>query len=244
MDYSKYYCNYLNINTELLNKGSFIFESDQRNKPICFYYYHLVIVSSFNGIAVVSIAPHFDKVFSEYNIKNRELRDVELLTNMFSSELDDFNVRNMYRMGLVSDKYKQINTARVIQLKSGHKDVYFNTIASISDASIKEHKWNLRKEQIDQGRVFVIIEDEIIISQAVISDINFNGGNIHVWTSEEHSGKGYGKSVTAAAAQWCVDNGILPVYLVDKSNNPSLSIAKSVGFEVLFDEVVLSQKIK
>lgn len=244
MEYLKYYCDYLNINTELLNKGSFIFESTQRNKPICFYYYHWIIVSRFNGIAVVSIAPHFDKVFSKYNIKNRELRDVELLTNMFSSELDDFNVRNMYRMGLVSDKYKQVNTEMVIQLKSIHKDIYFNTIASISDDFVKEHKWNLRKEQIDQGRIFVIIEDEKIISQAVISDINFNGGNISVWTLEEYSGKGYGKSVTAAAVQWCVNNDILPVYLVDKSNIPSLSIAKSVGFEVLFDEVILSQKIK
>lgn len=245
MDYSEYYRSYLNINTELLSKGQFLFSSPQRNMPICFYYYHYIILSSYNSKSIISVAPQFYDFFRDENLRSEFIKKDSNILNILRNKFKDFNIREMQRMGLFSDLYLNYdNKHKVIQLEAKDKEIYFNTLSSITDNKIKEEKWNLRKKQIDEGRMFVIIDEGKIISHAVISDINYNGGNISVWTSENYTKKGCGKSVAAEAIKWCVKNGVLPVYLVEKGNDASIKIAESLGFKTIYDEIILSKVIK
>jgi RimJ/RimL family protein N-acetyltransferase len=53
---------------------------------------------------------------------------------------------------------------------------------------------------------------------------------IYTHTSAPHRRQGYGKSVVAAAVQHVLEHGRRPLYMVNQDNEPSIRLARSVGF--------------
>lgn len=245
MSYKEYYEKYLGIQKNNLKDEKIIFLSQQRIRPICFYYFHHVIVTNISNKMVFSVSPEFERTIEEFceNKKNMIFNDslIEELKNIFNKQTEDINVRKMYRMTILKENIEDKSVGHnVIQLTDKHKDIYFNTLSKCKDKYLKEEKWRMRKEQIEEGRMFVIVENEKIVSHAIVSDIDFNGANIAVWTSTEHTSKGYGKAVVSEAVKWCFKKNIVPVYLVEKSNIPSKKIADSIGFKVFSEEIIVS----
>lgn len=245
MGYKEYYKNYLGINEDNLNNQKNIVLSQQRTKPICFYYVHHVIITNINDRTVFSVSPEFQRIIEEF-YKNKEniiFNDylIEELKSVFNEQIEEINVRKMYRMTVSRENLEDKSIGyNVIQLTEKHKGIYLNTMPNSISDDIKEQKWRMRKEQIDEGRMFVIVEDGKNISYAIISDIDFNGANIAVWTASEHTSKGYGKAVVSEAVKWCFKRNIVPVYLVEKSNIASRKIADSIGFKVFSQEIIVS----
>jgi len=95
----------------------------------------------------------------------------------------------------------------------------------------------------DEGRYFVIIDNEQIASFAYISDIQVGGANIVVSTKPNFRKKGYGKAVVYAATKWCFKNMLIPIYLVNQSNLGSLKLAESLGFKTMAEEIVVTVHI-
>jgi L-amino acid N-acyltransferase YncA len=55
-------------------------------------------------------------------------------------------------------------------------------------------------------------------------------GEIAVMTKPEHRRQGWGQSVVSAMVQHLLDNGRMPLYAVSETNQASLQLASSVGF--------------
>ena len=90
---------------------------------------------------------------------------------------------------------------------------------------------------------FILLSDRKIVSMCKISDINFSGGNIVVWTDSNYRNKGFGKQVLAEAVKWCINNKIIPIYWVDSQNTASINLADSLGFKTKSEEIVVSVKL-
>ncbi|NBI05588.1 GNAT family N-acetyltransferase [Senegalia massiliensis] len=61
-----------------------------------------------------------------------------------------------------------------------------------------------------------------------------------VFTYPKYRNQGYGKQVVKGYINWCLDKDILPIYLVDIENIPSIKLAESLGFEIKSTEVIVS----
>jgi len=99
-----------------------------------------------------------------------------------------------------------------------------------------------RKEIIfKEGRQFIVEENNKIASIGFISEVRCGGGNIVVMTKEDYRGKGYGKEVVKACINWCIENNIIPIYLVEDSNIISKKIPQRLGFEKVAEEFIISE---
>ncbi|GAA0785833.1 GNAT family N-acetyltransferase [Hathewaya limosa] len=61
-----------------------------------------------------------------------------------------------------------------------------------------------------------------------------------VYTNEQYRNRGYGKQVTTGILNWCIENNVLPIYLVDEKNTYSIKLAESLGFKIKSKEIVVS----
>jgi len=133
---------------------------------------------------------------------------------------------------------------------------HFDQVATISDKEkylkllgkrgkkFKEREWRKRKEIILQSRYFIIYANNEVASNALISDIDFNGANIVVNTNPNYRRKGYGNAVVAKTVEWCFKNNKIPIYWVDTANIASIKLAESLGFQVKSKELVITTRHK
>lgn len=82
-----------------------------------------------------------------------------------------------------------------------------------------------------------------VVCYCKISDIIHGYGNIVVWTDENYRGRGLAKQLLLLTIKKCIEDGIDPIYLVNSENIPSISLAKSVGFEIIQTEVIACEEI-
>jgi GNAT superfamily N-acetyltransferase len=61
-----------------------------------------------------------------------------------------------------------------------------------------------------------------------------------VATEPDYRGRGYARDVVAAAAQYTLEQGRLPIYIHDRDNGTSAFVARAVGFQ-LYCEIVLCE---
>lgn len=237
MNYEKYYRDYLGIDKD---KGV-VFTSEQREKPMCFSFYHLIIGTEFQGREVVSASPKFAENFSS---KREDENLKEYMIRSMDKQGEDLDFREMYRMGIAEEDIEtDFYGIKVLQLKEDHRELFMESNKEASPERIKT-VWNMRLPQIKDGRVFVVLEEEKIVCTARVSDIDCGGGNIAVWTDEQCRRKGYGRAVVSYAAKWCYENGILPIYLVHKENEPSVKLAERIGFKKFSSEYIFSERRK
>lgn len=261
--YLNYYLQFMGASRVWYESGSEFgaFVSSQRDIPMCRKYYHTMIYSRFCGRRILSAGQQISQYLCHTQIKF-SLEAVLDLGNdtekeiliFLKNQLPAYKVRSMLRMGLRSmrkihnenvmcmpqaEGKQLINEARA--LKPEEEMLFLNSL--LKDGVEPERirlKWKEILPYVSEGRWFVHIQDGKIVARAYISDLDFNGGNIAVWTDPDYRRKGYGRAVTAQAVRWCLEHKVLPVYLVEKENFPSLKTARSLGFETMFEEIIVS----
>lgn len=124
-------------------------------------------------------------------------------------------------------------------MKKLTKEILMENMKSFS--TYEKKKILLRKKrEIIEGRQYVILDKNKIVSYCKISNIDFQGGNIVVYTNKQYRNRGYGKLVTTGILNWCIENNVLPIYLVDEKNTYSIKLAESLGFKIKSKEIVVS----
>ena len=118
------------------------------------------------------------------------------------------------------------------------KEIFMNCLQNINQEE-RNRIWSRKKNEINQGRQYAILDNEKIVSYCKVSDIDYNGGNLTVFTDEKYRNRGYGKYVTVGAVKWCYDNGVIPIYWVDEENKNSIKLSKSLGFKIKSKEIVI-----
>ncbi len=238
--FQDYYYQYLGIDKGEIKNGKTIFSSNQRNNPLNGQFVQYLISTHIDGRLVFSVAPQYYDDLLDF-IKGQATGNVDeiikILNIFFSNKLLSFNVRTMYR--LIPSKYCDIwNVSNSTAIKLT-KEIFMDNLINIDEAE-KTKTWERKKDEILQGRKFVVLEGKKIVSACKVSDVDFGGGNIAVWTDLNYRNKGFGKAVVTEAAKWCINNNILPIYWVDSENTASINLAKSLGFEVRSQEIVIS----
>ncbi len=133
------------------------------------------------------------------------------------------------------------NLDLVRQMTGNDKDLILNQADIRKRGSkVKKYVWSYESRWIKEGKKFAISDDGIILSEAVITEVEYSGGNIAVGTHDDHRRKGYGKAVVHRAAAWCLQNDIVPIYWVRKDNAASIALAKSLGFTIKHEEIIVT----
>lgn len=168
-------------------------------------------------------------------LSNNEI--ISILQNIFSNILDDFEVKEMYRM--CKDTKLDISNSNAVLLNDDTKQYFMNTGNKASDVSFKEEKWKQLKYIVDTEMIYVVPNDNKIASMAFTSDIYDKGANIVVSTNEEHRRKGYGRTAVASLTNSILDKEFLPIYFVNVNNEASINLAKSLEYENKVLEIVV-----
>ena len=236
--FNAYYIKYLGISIKDLNNGKSIFKCSQREKPINNWYFQHLIITKINGMNVFSITPSMYKDFVDFitPFENMDIMQIsKVLKEFFDNKLEKYTIRKMYRMTLdVAPKISNIPN-NVLRLT---KEILMNNVQAI-DEEEKEKLWHRKSDEVNQGRQYVILEGNKIVSYCKVSNIDCNGGNLTVYTNEKYRNKGYGSLVSIGAIKWCIEDGVVPIYWVDEKNAASIALAKSLGFKVMSEEIVV-----
>lgn len=216
---------------------------EQRNRPLNSIFLQYLIVAKWKGSLIFSVAPQFYQEFSSHNYSLYEdIKDERLikdLQNFFSHRLTNYKLRYMKRLTVnVRLVVPRSTAARPLTLDD--RNIFLNTGQRAYEKNYKKQKWQEKAQAVKEGRIFACVNEREIIAWAEVSDIDYNGGNIVVMTTPAYRNLGYGRLVTSAAARWCLERQIVPVYWVDSLNVPSLRIAQRIGFRVMSEELVIS----
>ncbi|MBS4535336.1 GNAT family N-acetyltransferase [Clostridium sp. D2Q-14] len=241
-DFWNYYYSYLGVEEKDLKVSKLIFKCNQRDKPINNWYLYPLVVTNIGAEFICSISPKYARTFRKF-ISTCNYHNFEelygLLDIYFNDKLDDYNIRKMYRLTIEDTRLREFNKSRAIILT---REVLMK---GLKNTTLKEKQdiWSRKKEEVEQGRQYVILNDENIVSYCKVSNIDFGGGNLVVWTEPEYRGRGYGKEVVIAATKWCIENDILPIYWVDSDNLASLNLAKALNYKIYSEELVVSTNV-
>lgn len=114
---------------------------------------------------------------------------------------------------------------------------------TLSEVPLFDYKIDKSIIYIDEGRKYIMVEDNQMISYCKISDIHYGYGNIVVWTDENHRCKGYAKKLLILIINKCRAEGIEPLYLVNSQNYASIALARSIGFEICQTELIGCEEV-
>ncbi len=242
MDYieqfNNYYNQYLGISKQEIINGKVIYGAEQRKKPINTRYLQPLIVTEMDHILIYSIIPELYSEFCNFMKPHTDVNLVNLipiLQEFFDYRLENYTIRKMKRMTCKNDLDKRIHQEGVVKLT---KEILMNNLVTASEEE-KEKVWLRKKEEVLQGRQFVILEGQKIVSYGKVSNVDFGGGNLVVFTSEQYRNKGYGKAVASETIRWCLEYNVSPIYWVDSNNLSSITLAKSLGLQVMAEEIVV-----
>lgn len=236
--FKSYYYNYMGILIKDLEEGRTIFQCNQRKKPINNFYFQPLIITKIDDINVFSISAKFYEEFVNYIevYKNIEFEELFSITRIFFEQrLEKYTLRKMYRMVLDYVPKKILVPNNVVMLT---KEILMKNIESATNQD-KDQIWKRKKDEILEGRQYVILDGHKIVSYCKVSDIDYGGGNLTVYTKENYRGKGYGKAAALGVIKWCNENQVIPIYWVDEKNAASFALAKSLGFKVRAEEIVV-----
>ena len=240
LDFQKYYKAYLGIN----ENNSDIISCKKRNKPFCFVFKHLLIMSKINEKYYYSVAPQFYLKFKN-NFKpvskTANLNDFLLeIDNTFCKFIDRYNINKFYRFSYPNNFINKTDLSeKVSTLSKSNKELYFKLLGN-RGKKFKENQWKKREHLINDERYSILIENNEIAAYSFLSNIDNGGANILVVTLPKYRKKGYGKAVVLQSIEWCLNNKLIPIYLVNQSNIASINLAKSLGFELKSEEIIIS----
>jgi len=241
INFFEYYKAYLGINDDYEQT---VYPCPIRSKIFCFRSKQPLIYSNLNGKVYFSIAPEFyEELISKLDNIESDCNPDELLSKLddiFTDLVEDQYINKMYRMSVTKNNLKKPDKFELVEpFSDKHKPLYFKQFASRGE-KYKAKKWNFMQQLRDEGRYFVIIDEDQIVSFSYISDIQAGGTNIVVSTNPKFRKKGYGKAVVHAATNWCFKNNLIPIYLVIQSNLASVNLAQSLGYKTMVEEIVVT----
>ncbi|NBI05589.1 hypothetical protein [Senegalia massiliensis] len=172
VDFKKYYNDYLGIDEKQFKSSKRVFSSVQRNVPLNFQYVYKMIATVLEDSVVFSIAPEFYNSFTKFiNGKNIESLNqvIEISHDFFQSKLNDFKVRQIYRLTLKEENIMNLDNGQAIPLT---KSILFESNKNMNEKE-KIMIWNKRRKEIEEGRKYVVLIENKIVSSAKISDIDF-----------------------------------------------------------------------
>lgn len=172
-------------------------------------------------------------------LSNNEI--ISIFQSIFSNILENFEVKEMYRM--CKDTKLNISNNNAVILNNYTKKYFINTGKKANYINFKEKKWSQLKYILDSEMIYIVPIDNKIASMAFTSDIYNIGANIVVSTNKEYRKKGYGKSAVAALTNSILENQLLPIYFVNVNNEASINLAKSLQYEKMALEIVVCTKI-
>lgn len=172
-------------------------------------------------------------------LSNNEI--ISIFQSIFSNILENFEVKEMYRM--CKDTKLNISNNNAVILNNYTKQYFINTGKKANDINFKAKKWSQLKYILDSEMIYIVPIDNKIASMAFTSDIYNIGANIVVSTNKEYRKKGYGKSTVAALTNSILENQLLPIYFVNVNNEASINLAKSLQYEKMALEIVVCTKI-
>lgn len=222
-----------------------LFGTAKREVPLNKEFFYPLIYTKYNGEIYISVLNQY------YNLVLNNIKDIDFtkldnkhiiafFKKIFSDVLENFEVKEMYRM--YRETKLNITGNDAVLLNESNKKYFMNTGKKSNDVSFKEKKWKELKNIIDTEMIYIIKTENKITSMAYVSDIFAEGANIVVSTDEKNRKKGYGKKVVAQLTNSIIERKLLPIYFVNVNNKPSINLAKSLGYINIADEIVVCFK--
>lgn len=224
------YLNYLSSNKADFDSGKRIFSSKNREILLNEKYLYPVIVSNYFGEKIISVTPDY---FEEIKNIEKKTKNIDEIIDVFLKNHAEYQIRKMHRF-VAEEK---------LEIKQEVKPLTKELVYKIDFGKEFDHKKYFERKQkiIEEKRQFVILERDKIASMAFISEIVEGNANIVVVTLEGYRGKGYAGEVVKACVNWCIDRDVVPVYLVEDTNEASKKIPKKLGFKKLATEWIISK---
>lgn len=223
-----------------------MFGTNNRDIGLNREFFYPVILTNYNGETYLSVSnKYYDIILNTIKdidftlINNNEI--ISIFQRIFSNILDNFEVKEMYRM--YKDIKIKIKNDEALLLNDYTKQYFMNSGNKANDICFKEKKWEELKYIINSEMIYIVQNDNKIASIAFTSDIYNKGANIVVSTNKENKRKGYGKMVVAALTNSILEKKLLPIYFVNVKNEASVSLAKSLGYKNMALEIVVCTKI-
>lgn len=243
--FDEYYSAFLDIDNAVKINNIWYIQSGKRDVPLNKEFFYPVILTKYNGKIYLSVSnKYYDIILNSIKaidftlLSNNEI--ICIFQNTFSNILDDFEVKEMYRM--CKDKKVNISNSNAVLLNNSTKQYFMNTGNKANDISFKEKKWKQLKYILDSGMIYVVPNNNKIVSMAFTSDVYNKGANIVVTTNEDYRRKGYGKMAVALLTNSILEKDLLPIYFVNINNEASINLAKSLEYENMVQEIVVCIK--
>ena len=116
---------------------------------------------------------------------------------------------------------------------SGNVAEYFYDFKTIEETK----EWiteGVLKHQQGSKEEYLILDDQEFIGMISPSFNKPHQAELGIWIAEKQQGKGYGKQATFKLIEMLVERGITEIiYETDHDNQASISLAKSLNFELL-----------
>ena len=113
------------------------------------------------------------------------------------------------------------------------KEISHDNYELMKGRIIPSFSWSNQEEFIKNGFGYCLVEEGQMLACAFASGVSKEYVDIGVETAGECRGKGYGRIVAAEMVEEILRRGKTPVWDCDISNEASMRLACSVGFEIV-----------
>ena len=227
MTFADYYAQYLGLTPK---KAGNIFFSSFRDLPINQNYYYPLIKSLYQGQEYYSLSP---------SLKGELCIPPEIMIKKLLQKNSNLTFRRFLRF--TSDVYRAEKYDNIVMVTQEHKSLFMCS-GKVQELSRKEQKWESLQNFIKRGHFFAAIQDDKFVASCKISDTYCGGANLVVFTDENYRHRGLGKQLVRHTANYCLQQGLLPIYYVEESNQASINLIKSLCFDLMAMEESLCRK--
>ncbi len=202
--------------------------SEYRDCALNRKFYYPVIVSETDSRLVCSVSKDYHDITSKYFDGT-----IESIYVVFNN-LDDKRKYKLRKMRRYTTSVKKESKATTLTYEK--VDYLFSHLQM---KELEEYK-NKKKEILDSKRQFIIEKENRIAAFSFITEIYEDLCNIYVYTDPNSRKKGYGREVVKSSINWCLDKGLIPIYLVEEDNSGSIKLAESLDLELMNYEWIIS----
>jgi RimJ/RimL family protein N-acetyltransferase len=229
--FKAYYNKFLGVNKNEISKYMIV-ESDYRDMPLNKKYFYPIIISKFEGNMICSSSNQYINMCrSKFD---GTLESITSILEAMNKKDDHYRIRKMRRYS-IEDSSEIYGTKAEVLTEDMIRNVNFKEIED------KEKYIRGKQDILQAKRQFVVLKDNNIASTAFISEIYSTGCNIVVYTSTDYRHEGHGKEVVKACINWCQQNNLVPIYLVEEDNQNSIKLAESLALELKSHEWIISK---
>ena len=198
----------------------------QRNIPInCGYNYIIVSNIVHSKEKKISISPFFeiDKITKDKICSIDDLESLFLAMVERYNYKSDVKVKAMLRMTL-NKSYSTIK----------HSEKMNSKLSKLRTKYLPNLKF------MEMNNKFILMDNIDILGHCRITNIDYNGANIHVWTNKPYRNNGCATFLLDEILKYCEKLNVLPIFLIDRQNKRAFKLAKNLGLEIYSKEIIVS----